>query len=118
MKTIKDLAVKHDYYCSDSNYNGLAFNTTYLTFQDFYKEMANADDDMNLVFRFDICEKDIDDIYNDSKYYMEIFIIQQRKGRFVPFMIENVYEKDFSLIKEYLQKKYNKINNLWSPFNK
>lgn len=121
MKTIKDLAVKHDYYCSDSNYNGLAFNTTYLTFQDFYNEMGNADDDMNLVFRFDICEKDSDEIYNDSKdskYYMEIFIIQQRKGRFVPFMIENVYEEDFSLIKEYLQKKYNKINNLWSPFNK
>jgi len=112
----KDLLVKHDYYCSDSSYYNLKFETTYKTFEDFYNEMSESDDDMNLVFRFDIKERDFQ-LENSSKYYMEIFMVHQRKGRFVPFFIENVYENDFDKLKQYLDRKFNKMQQLWKPFS-
>ena len=80
--------------------------------------MGDADCDMNLVFRFDIKQKDTDITETDNpEYYMEIFMVHQRKGRFVPFYIENVYEEDFELLKEYLEKRYLKIQQLWQPFS-
>ena len=113
-----DLLADHDYYCSDNSYYRLNFETNYKTFKDFYNEMGNADCDMNLVFRFDIKSRDENEIEGDtSKYFMEIFMVHQRKGRFVPFFIENVYETDFELMKEYLQRKYAKIQQIWSPFS-
>ena len=112
-----DLLAEHDYYCSDSAHHNLGFETDYKNFKDFYNEMGNSDDDMNLVFRFDIKTRDENEIVGDtSKYFMEIFMVHQRKGRFVPFFIENVYETDFELIKEYLERKYAKIQQIWSPF--
>lgn len=108
----KDLLVEHDYYCSDSSYFKLGFETNYKTFQDFYDDMGNADLDMNLVFRFDISKNEEDDTY-----FMEIFIIHQRKGRFVPFFIESVKESDFELIKSYLEPRFKHLKNLWKPFN-
>lgn len=120
METInkfKDLIVKHDYYCSDTAYNKLGFETNFKNFKDFYEDMGKSDDDMNLVFRFDIKTHDEKEVEGDmAKYFMEIFMVHQRKGRFVPFLIENVYEKDFDLIKEYLERKYTKIKQIWSPF--
>lgn len=112
----KDLLVKHDYYCSDSSWFSLGFDTQYKTFKDFYEEMGESDDDMNLVFRFDIKEREENEI-TESKYYMEIFMVHQRKGRFVPFFIENVYEEDFEKLNQYLDRKYNKIQQLWKPFS-
>lgn len=108
----KDLLVEHDYYCSDSNYFGLSFETKYATFQDFYDDMGDADLDMNLVFRFDVFQNE-----EDNTYYMQIFIIHQRKGRFVPFFIESVKESDFELIKKYLEPRFKDLKNLWKPFN-
>jgi len=113
-----DLLAEHDYYCSDSSWFNLGFDTNYKTFKDFHAEMGQSDDDMNLVFRFDIKEREQNEIENEtSKYYMEIFMVHQRKGRFVPFFIENVFEEDFELLKQYLEKKYLKIQQIWSPFS-
>ena len=109
----KDLLVKHDYYCSESSYYDLGFKTNYETFADFYAEMGTVDQDLNLVFRFDIDAKE----NVEDEYSMEIFMVHQRKGRFVPFWIEKVYETDFELIKEYLEIRYKKIESLWSPFS-
>lgn len=117
IECLLDLVVEHDYYCSDSPCHNLGFETDYKNFKDFYNEMGNSDDDMNLVFRFDIKTRDEDEIDNNtSKYFMEIFMVHQRKGRFVPFFIENIYETDFELIKEYLERKFNKIKQIWNPF--
>ncbi len=109
----KDLLVKHDYYCSDSSYYNLGFDTKYETFADFYADMGYSDEDMNLVFRFDITKKE--EIENE--YFMEVFIVHQRKGRFVPLYIETIYETDFDMIKEYLEIRYKKIQSLWNPFS-
>jgi hypothetical protein len=110
----KDLVVKHDYYCSDRSYYKLEFETKYETFADFYHEMGLADEDMNLVFRFDLSKKED----KEDEYNLEIFMVHQRKGKFIPFWIETVYETDFDMIKSYLEIRYNKIQNLWNPFSK
>ena len=112
----KDLLVEHDYYCSDSSYYDLGFETKYETFADFYSEMGLADEDWNLVFRFDIYKKE-DSEDSENLYSMQIFMVHQRKGRFIPFFIETVYETDFDMIKSYLEIRYNKIQNLWNPFS-
>jgi hypothetical protein len=112
----KDLLVEHDYYCSDSSYYDLKFETKYATFADFYHDNGFADEDWNLVFRFDIYKKE-DSEESENLYSMQIFVVHQRKGRFVPFFIETIYETDFDMIKEYLEKRYLKIQNLWKPFS-
>lgn len=112
--TIEQLAVKHDYYCSDSNYFSRETQSTYKTFNDFYKEWFEADVDMNLCFRWDIGregeEKD-----ENKLYYMQIFLIQQRKGKFYPIWIDEVVDSDVQHILEYLKKHQKTLRQIWKP---
>lgn len=110
MKTIKELfelSEKHNYYCSDSSYFGLGFETEYKTWNDFIAEMGSSDLDMNLMFRWDISKSD------DGLYSMSVFIVHQRKGRFVPFFIESVDDSDVDSILDLLRVRKNHLNNLW-----
>ena len=54
---LKDLAIDHDYYASDSNYYSNDATGHYNTWADFYEEFKDADIDMNLVYRWDITER-------------------------------------------------------------
>lgn len=110
--TLKDLAVKHDYYASDSNYYSNDAANHYNTWADFYKEFHDADIDYNLVFRWDI-DKDVD----SGNYYMQVIIILQRKGIYMPIHINYVDDKDAMQIKEFMQPHMEKIKNIWQPFN-
>jgi len=111
---LSELAAKHDYYCHDSNYYSNDAHEKYSTWQDFFAEFGDADIDMNLVFRFDIKLKN-DETPQDG-YYMELFIMQQRKGRFVPVDIKTVTDKDAPHIVSFLQKHHEKIKQIWQPF--
>lgn len=114
MKTItfKDLLAEHDYYCSDSNYYRNDAAREYETFREFYDEMRDADIDWNLCFRFDV-------IANDEKdgFYGNISVMQQRKGKFVPFTIHSIVESDLDMIVEYLTPHWNKMKQIWQPFS-
>lgn len=107
--TIKDLAIKHDYYCSDSNYYSNKPYCKWESFKDFYEEMKDAD--MNLVFRWDVIKEEDSDVY-----YMEIFMIHQRKGIFAPHFIQQVTDEDVILIIEYLKPHKKKLDKIWLPF--
>ena len=106
--TFDDLLVKHDYYCSDNNYYSQDAQSYFDTFSDFYEVMGETDVDRNLCFRFDIHERD------NLTYYAEIFIMQQRNGRFWPVFINSVTEEDTELIIKYLTPHWEKwiINKL------
>lgn len=108
---IKDLAVDHPYYCSDSNYYSREPSQNYITFSGFYEDYKDADIDYNLCFRWDIKEQED----NPGLYYMEIFIIQQRKGIFTPITIDLVTDKDVPMILEYLKPHWDKMKTLWNP---
>ena len=110
--TLKDLAVDHDYYTSESNYYSNEAAQHYTTWADFYEEFHDADVDMNLVFRWDIYQREV-----SKRYWMQIVIIAQRKGIYMPILIDYVDETDVPQIIEYLKPHIEKIKNIWKPFN-
>ncbi len=107
--TIKDLLVDHPFYCYNGNYYSAGAHQTFKTWNDFWTVYGNADNDYNLIFRWDILDDD------HGKYRMELFCMQQRKGKFVPIMIETIVEDDVKQIVKYLQKCKQHLLELWEP---
>lgn len=117
---IKELAIKHDYYCSEMNFYSNEPSGEFENFEEFLEEFADADVDMNLVFRWDVREynesgREDEELFKDG-YYMEIFMMLQRKGIYKPIFIKEVSDKDASNIKKYLKKHHEKLMSLWKPF--
>jgi len=108
---LEDLSVGHDYYCSDSNFHSNDASARFETFADFYEEFNSADVDMNLVFRWDLHQRE-----ESKRYYLEIFMIHQRKGIFSPIHIAYFDEKDIPLFVEYLKPHIKTMKNIWKPF--
>lgn len=111
IKTLKDLydvSEKHPYYCSESSYFGLGFETKYQDWKSFHDEMYGSDFDMNLLFRWDVNKHD------SGGYYIQLFFIHQRKGRFVPFCVENICESDVESIVEMLKQRGEYLRLLWT----
>jgi len=106
---ISDLAVNHDYYCSESNYYSNEAKQGYSKWPEFYNEYFDCDIDMNLIFRWDIKKHD------SGEYHMEMFMIQQRKGIFVPIEIKSVNDNDCDSILELLHKHLDKLKKIWMP---
>jgi len=113
INTLYELAVKHDYYASDSNYYSNDPYSEYKTWSDFYEEFKDADIDMNLVFRWDLHKRE-----EGAPYYMQIIIIAQRKGIYIPIIIDSVYDNDVLSIKKFMEPHFKKILNIWSPLSK
>lgn len=111
MKTLKELAVDHDYYCSDNNYYSNSAGQEYPTWRDFHNVYHDADIDMNLIFRWDIKQHDGGD------YYCEIFIMHQRKGKFSPVMIESFVEEDIPSFMELVTEHWKKLVSIWKPIS-
>ena len=107
--TLKDLAVDHPYFCSESNYYSNDAGRTWETWEEFYSEFGTADVDGNLCFRWDID-------WNNG-YFMRVFIIHQGKGIFSPHLIKSVKESDVSQIQEYLEQHLERMVELWSPLD-
>ena len=109
--TIKELAVKHDYYCSDSNYFSRESQAKYLSWPEFLADMGHTDEDLNLCFRWDVHEDD------NGFFYMEAFFMHQRKGRFFPIHIARVIDEDADSIVEFMTRHWNKLQRLWAPLS-
>lgn len=109
---LKDLAIDHDYYASDSNYYSNEAKVTYNNWYEFQEDYGEADIDMNLVFRWDIYKRD-----NDKGYWMQIIIIKQRKGVYTPIHINEVVEEDASQIIEFMKPHLEKILKIWQPIS-
>lgn len=113
----KDLKVKHPYYCNDNNYYSNDAREVSENWEDFISRWGDADVEYNHVFRFDIQENENDEGIGQGTYYAEIFIMLQRKGKFVPVVVNNVKEQDKDSIIEFLQKHYEEVKRLWEPFS-
>lgn len=133
MKTLKELAVDHPYYCSDSNYYSRDPSGKWQTFNDFYEEYKDADIDYNLIFRWDIklydkiepkkstdtvtiiyTEQELADMAKD-RYYCEVFMIHQRKGIFAPHHIESITEDDVPKFIEIMTAHFERLKEMWEP---
>lgn len=116
MTEIEKMAVKHDYYCSESNYYSREPSQKFETMTEFLDCMEDADIDMNLVFRWDIKNRsDDDEGIKVGRYYAEVFIIMQRKGIFKPCFISHVNEAEIPRFKAYLEKHWQTMLQIWTP---
>lgn len=110
--TLQDLAIDHDYYASDSNYYSNEAGCHYNTWADFYEEFCNADVDMNLVYRWDVHQRE-----ESKRYYMQVVIIAQRKGIYMPVHIDYVDESDVDTIIQFMKPHYEKLKSIWKPLS-
>lgn len=106
----QDLLIEHDYYCADTNFYDSDVDAEWDSFQDFLDVYDNLNMDQNLVFRWDLHKNE------NETYYLEIFMVFQRKGFFVPHIINNITESDFDKIRQFLQPRFEKLFKLWLPF--
>ena len=113
----KDLLAEHPYYCSDSNYYSNEAGLSYIDWESFIDDWENADVEYNHVFRFDVHEKREEDTSTLLGYRAEIFVMLQRKGKFVPILIDEVKPENFDSMKSFLEKHYNEVVKMWAPFS-
>jgi hypothetical protein len=109
------LAADHPYYSSDSNYYSDDASTTWETMTDFLKEFEDADVDMNLVFRWDVHERDED---HPGRRYAEVFMVYQRKCIYAPHHIRHINEDEAVRFRAYLEKHWETMKKLWSPLSR
>ena len=110
---IEDLSVKHNYHCSSES-----DEVNYYSFDNFLNEYKNVDIDMNLLFRFDLhcADDDYVSLHNlDTKHYLSLFFVLQRKGKILPVTIFNIKEEDTSKIHDYLLPLKEHLIKLWKP---
>lgn len=130
MSELKYQPTNHSYYCSPKNYTCSNASLLYPTWKEFLAEFENADKDRNMVFRFDIEllagvtykypeyieDKTADYCIEDGDLMLSIFFMQQRKGHYVPVVVERIERKDMPSIQKYLQGHFDYMKNLWSEF--
>jgi len=113
--SIEKLAVAHPYYCSSKNYQSTKYSYNWETLTEFLDIMEDADVDMNLCFRWDVRLKEDDT--TQTNYEVEIFIMHQRKGLFVPHYIESITDDEVDRFNRYLKKHWETLNKMWMPIS-
>ena len=117
-KTWQD--VDHPYYMTEGCYfvRGTEWDKVHADYEswaDFIENWGDADDDYNLVFRWDYKRASEDDERETDEVH--IFFIMQRKG--FPFStVTKVTPEDESSIFSYLKDKAAHMAKLWDPFLK
>ena len=118
---------EHSYYCSQNNYYSTDGQERYLNWSEFADEYGNCDLDYNMIFRFDIVyssrywnkyeDEEIDSsLLQDGDLELQLFMIQQRRGRFVPIIISEIRKRDIPDIENFLNKHYLYLKELWKEF--
>lgn len=112
IKTLKDLTVPHPYYMSPKNYYSNEASESFDTWPMFYKEYCDLDIDLNLVIRWDITKSE-----GSENYSMQIVIVAQRKGIYIPIQIARIFEDDVPSIVAYLKPHFSYIKKMWEPIS-
>ncbi|MED3625651.1 hypothetical protein P4478_00200 [Bacillus subtilis] len=115
----------HYYYCSDSNFYvgnangenyGSAIHETWKDFKEkWFMSSGEIDHDYNHCFRYDI-DHPLDENDNEikDKYYMKLYMMHQRKGRFIPVLIRNITEDDMPEIEQFLKSCWDYLCHQWN----
>lgn len=98
-----------DYMCDSSNWGS---RLEYNTWEDFYSEFKNCDDDLNVIVNFYFCYEDEDK--KDSPINLNLWLLHPRKGASRGIAIKSVNNEDLPQIKEYLKRQFETINRWFS----
>lgn len=120
--------IDHLYYCCEEHYFGTGgcfkcgrqpseVNSHFKSWDDFMSNMGDADNDYNLIFRWDWelpedSKKPTDPDYRS--YTLSLFYMMQRKGFHRVCTIE-VCQSDEPKVREFLTAKWNHMRSLWEP---
>lgn len=104
----------HPYYCADVNFYDHETRIEQGAWTEWLVDAGNVDRDLNLVFRWDWHRPDggFDD--DDGREYLELFVMMQRKGRFVVWVFD-VTSQDEPSVREWLQPSWDKMRAMWAP---
>lgn len=111
---LTEMLADHPYYCSESNYYSNDAGAAWETMTDFLAEFDSADVDMNLVFRWDIRQRDEG---NPGRYYAEVFMMHQRKGIFSPHHVKHINEDEAVRFRAFLEKHWAVMRAMWAPLS-
>lgn len=119
----------HSYYCEMSNYYSTDEPESYATWDEFLQEYRHADKDYNFIFRFDI-EETVQFLHKYPDGYVEgstrledgdlelhLYMMQQRRGKYCPILVERITNKDMQSIHDFLKGCYDYILKLWDEFS-
>lgn len=116
--------VDHPYYCEEGNYYGGGNHYKYSTWQEFTAEMGSADENLNLVFRWDWDEEDGEtgeSNFNGDDYYrngrLKLFYMGQRKAKAYSCEVQ-VCRADEPAVLAFLRDKWRHMQVLWEPISK
>lgn len=113
--------IDHPYYCNEGNYfasNGDISDNHFKSWADFIEENADADFDMNLIFRFDWVEGEDHELApfsGDENYrngILKIFWMGQRKGLYRWSTVQ-VCRADEAAVIEFLKPRWEHMKLLW-----
>lgn len=88
---------------------------THKSWADFAATYADADVDMNLVWRWDWCTADDEGQPKAEPYTLRIYMAHQRKARFATHEV-TVMRSDEPAVYAFLEKHRQTIQALWAPF--
>jgi hypothetical protein len=120
--------IDHPYYCSEGSYwvPGIRWHEVHQEFEswhDFLSEWELADEDYNLLFRWDWKRTDPDDYKYEREEnpdfempgdHVELFYMMQRKARNMSVFVK-VTEADEQAVREFLARKAEHMRKLWEP---
>lgn len=105
----------HPYYASNINWCCAEYHGDWKTFKDFLDEFHDANPHMNFVYRWDI-EKNEEELLAEEdlgKYSAHLFMINQRKGIYIPHRIRHMEESDIVPFLNYLNQFRLIIEKFW-----
>jgi len=109
----------HPYYCSEMNYfvspkdDNWGSRKVFKNWKAFDEawDLEHLDIDMNLIFRWDIWERD------EAGFGLSLYMMHQRKGAFRPIEIETIEKKDLEEINNYLREHWIRLQQMWNPIS-
>lgn len=112
---------EHSYYCSESNYYVDGYENfgrcEYCSWEEFKDDWLDngllLDDDLNHLFRFDICNEEDDEGEPTGKLQLWLFFILQRKGIYRPVWIKEIQKSDMPEIEKFLEKRWEYMKKQW-----
>lgn len=117
-------ATNHNYYCNDANYFASGVLETFETWEDFREVWLNdelwIDHDYNHCFRFDIKNmfNHVTDEEFEDRFSLHLYMMLQRKGKFVPITIKEIKQGDMQEVGIYLSECWDYMKKQWAEFSK
>ena len=108
---VNGLVVEHPYFCATECDFDPESTRRYATLEEFLSDADAHSDPLNLCFRWDLERKE------KGGFYALIFTVRQRRGIFVPVLIENVAEAELGRLEVYLRRHWFLLKEMWRPIS-